>query len=267
MRWQIGASTGCCIDRPVLEVVDALHEAGITGVEVGTPPKHFDPWREHEVHALRARLHQYAIRPISIHAPFGGLLDLSDPNPHHRQAAIGAILTAAAALKTLGGRRVVVHPSDVPRDGQDVPLRLRLIGDSLQVLAAACDRMNLTLTVESPLPHLVGGDPREFEQILRGLPLSAGVCLDTGHTSLGKHWRQFLDLTRGRLTHIHACDHRGVFDDHLAPGEGILDWASIGRDLLEARFDGWIMLELRCPAGSIAAYFAQAATRLRALLP
>ena len=29
--------------------------------------------------------------PRSIHAPFGGLLDLSDPNRHHRHAAIGAI--------------------------------------------------------------------------------------------------------------------------------------------------------------------------------
>jgi len=255
------------MDRPILDVLDAMHEAAIEAVEVGTPPRHFDPWREHEVSALGARLQRHAIRPISIHAPFGGVLDLSDLNPHRREAAIGAILTAAAALKAVGGRQVVVHPSDVPRDGQDVPRRLQLIRESLRGLAGSCDRLNVRLTVETPLPHLIGGQAGEFAQILDGLPAGVGVCLDTGHTSLGHQWRQFLDLSRGRLSHIHASDHHGQFDDHLPPGDGILDWPAIGRDLREARFDGWIMLELRCPAGSIAAYFARAVTRLRALLP
>ena len=98
MTWRIGASTGCCADRSVIEVLDALHAARISGVEVGTPPGHFDPWRQAEVHALRERLRLHEMCPVSIHAPFGGLLDLSDPNRHHRHAAIGAILTAAAAL-------------------------------------------------------------------------------------------------------------------------------------------------------------------------
>ena len=267
MHWQIGASTGCCVDRPVLEVLDAIRGAGIDAVEVGTPPRHFDPWRESEVRALRERLYSHAIRPISIHAPFGGLLDLSDPNPHHRHAAIGAILTAGAALKDLGGRNVVVHTSDVPRHGQDVPLRLRLIQESLLVLARACDHMDLILTVESPLPHLIGGSAEEFAWILEGLPAAVAVCLDTSHTTLGHQWRRFVEVSKGRLSHVHANDHHGRFDDHLSPGDGVLDWQAIGRDLQDVHFDGWIMLELRCPTGSISDHFARALARLRTLLP
>jgi sugar phosphate isomerase/epimerase len=267
MSWRIGASTGGCVDRPILEVLDAVRDAGIDGVEVGTPPRHFDPWRESEVRALRDRLRSDAIRAISIHAPFGGLLDLSDPNPHHRHAAIGAILTAAAALKDLGGRHVVVHTSDVLRNNQDVSLRLRLIQESLQVLARTCDHLGLVLTVESPLPHLIGGSPEEFAWILESLPPSVAVCLDTGHTTLGHQWRRFLDVSKGRLSHIHANDHHGRFDDHLPPGDGTLDWNAIGRDLQEAQFDGWIMLELRCPAGSISEHLARALRQLRTLLP
>lgn len=267
MRWRIGASTGCCVDRPILQVLDALHEAEIEAVEVGTPPRHFDPWREQEVRALGARLQQHAMRPISIHAPFGGVLDLSDPNPHRRQAAIGAILTAATALKTVGGQHVVVHPSDVAREGQDVQLRLQSIRESLQVLAGSCDLLGVQLTVETPLPHLIGGQAGEFEQILNGLPAGVGVCLDTGHTFLGHQWRQFVDISRGRLAHVHASDHHGRFDDHLPPGDGTLDWPAIGRDLRQTGFDGWIMLELRCPADSMTGYFARAVARLGALLP
>jgi sugar phosphate isomerase/epimerase len=267
MGWRIGASTGCCVDRPVLEILDAIGAAGIDAVEVGTPPRHFDPWRENEVRALRERLQAHSIRPVSIHAPFGGLLDLSDPNPHHRHAAIGAILTAAAALKDLGGRTVVVHTSDVPRHGQDVPLRLRLIQESLLVLSRTCDHMDLVLTVESPLPHLIGGNADEFAWILERLPSSVAVCLDTSHTTLGHQWPQFVEVSKARLSHIHANDHRGHFDDHLAPGDGILDWHTIGRDLQDLHFDGWIMLELRCPDGSVTEHFAGALARLRKLLP
>ncbi|OFW05171.1 MAG: hypothetical protein A3I61_10430 [Acidobacteria bacterium RIFCSPLOWO2_02_FULL_68_18] len=267
MSWRIGASTGCCADRPVLEVLDAIHGAGIDAVEVGTPPRHFDPWREDEVRALRDRLERHAIRPISIHAPFGGLLDLSDPNPHHRHAAIGAILTAAAAIKDVGGRNVVVHTSDVTRDGQDVSLRLRLIQESLQVLARICDHMGLVLTVESPLPHLIGGRAEEFAWILERLPPEVAVCLDTGHTTLGQQWRRFLDISKNRLRHIHANDNHGRFDDHLPPGEGVVDWHAIGRDLLDAQFDGWIMLELQCPTASIAGQFTRAVAHLRTRLP
>lgn len=149
------------------------------------------------------------MRAISIHAPFDGVLDPSEPNPHRRHAAIEAILTAAKALRALGGHHVIVHPSDVPREGQDVALRIELIRDSLFALADSCDRLNLQLTVETPLPHLIGGHAGEFGQILNGLPAGVGVCLDTGHTSLGHQWREFLDVSRGRLAHVHANDHRG----------------------------------------------------------
>ena len=267
MGWRIGASTGCCVDRPVLDVLDAIREAGISAIEVGTPPGHFDPWRESEVHALRDRLQDDTIDPVSIHAPFGGPLDLSDPNPHHRHAAIGAILTAATALKDLGGRIVVVHASDVPRHGQDVTSRLRWIHESLLILARTSDHMDLVLTVESPLPHLIGGAAEEFAWILERLPPSVAVCLDTGHTTLGHQWRQFVDVSKGRLSHIHANDHHGRFDDHLPPGDGILDWRAIGRDLLDVQFDGWIMLELQCPAGSVQQHFARARDQLQRLLP
>ena len=265
--WRIGASTGCCIEQPILDVLGAIREAGIDAVEVATPPRHFDPWRESEVLALRDRLGTFGMSPVSIHAPFGGLLDLSDPNPHHRHATIGAILTAAEALRTLGGDKIIVHTSDVPREHQNVQERLRVIRESLHILATACAAIGIVLTVESPLPHLIGGWPDEFAWLIDGLPAGVGVCLDTGHTTLGHHWRRFVEVAGRRLSHVHANDHRGRFDDHLPPGDGILDWHAIGRDLRQVGFDGWIMLELRCPAGPLSEHFARALAQLRARLP
>jgi sugar phosphate isomerase/epimerase len=266
MTCRFAASTGCCTSRPVGAVLDELHAAGVTAVEVGTPPRHFDPWRHEEVAALHDRLKRLAITPIAIHAPFGGLLDLTDPNPHHRHAAIGAVLSAASALREVGGTRVVVHVSDVPRHGQNVSERLQHATDALRVLARACRGMEMMLVVETPLPHLIGGDPDEFAAVVDPLDRSVGVCIDTSHTTLGRQWPRFVEVARDRLVHLHANDHRGAGDDHLPPGEGIIDWQEIRHGLERVSFEGWIVLELACPTGPLTDYFDSAIRRTRALL-
>jgi sugar phosphate isomerase/epimerase len=247
-------------------VLDALQDGRIRGVEIGTPPRHFDPWRRPDVVAVRERLERHAIAAISIHAPFGGLLDLSDSNPHHRHATIGAVLTAATALRDLGGSIVVVHPSDARRNPADVDRRLANCADALQILGRACEHMRMVLTVESPLPHLVGGHPDEFEWLLQRLDRHIGVCLDTSHTTLGHHWNQFLAVAGSRLKHVHANDHRGQYDDHLTPGDGSIDWSQIRNGLRDTAFDGWIMLELACPSPPLDAHFGRALQQLERLL-
>lgn len=265
MKCRFAVSTGGCVDRPVVSVLDDLHEARVTAVEVGTPPRHFDPWRHDAVVALGERLQQLAIEAVAIHAPFGGLLDLTDPNPHHRHAAIGAVLSAASALCDVGGTRVVVHVSDAPREGQRVDERLRYATEALGVLARACRQMEMMLVVESPLPHLIGGHPDEFAAVIAPLDRSVGVCLDTSHTTLGRHWNRFLDVVGDRLVHVHANDHHGRFDDHLPPGEGSIDWREIRDGLVRVGFDGWIVLELACPNRPLPGYFDAALRRARAL--
>jgi sugar phosphate isomerase/epimerase len=261
MTWHIGASTGCCTEMPIGPVIEALRAAGIAGVEIGTPPRHFDPWRRDQVEAVRARLAATGIAAVSMHAPFGGLLDLSDPNSHHRNAAIGGILNAAQVLRELGGRIVVVHPSDVVR-GADASSRLSHAADSLQRLQQACDELDMTLAVETPLPHLVGGSPDEFAWLVDRVGDRARVCIDTGHTTLGRHWEAILDAVGSRIVHVHATDHFGQYDDHLPPGDGSIDWAAIGDGLRRIGFDGWLMLELRCPNEPMAGYFERAAGAL-----
>ncbi len=258
MTWRFGASTGVCLERPIVEVLDAVHRAGIEGVELGTPPRHFDPWQLEQVRAVERRLVASGVQPVSIHAPFGGLLDLSDPNPHHRHAAVGAILGAAAALRDLGGGLVVVHTTDVPRQGQDVDERLHWCAQAMEVLSRACHHLGMQLAIESPLPHLIGGHPDEFAWILARVDRRAGVCLDTSHTTLGHHWERFVELAGDRLVHVHANDHHGRFDDHLPPGDGTIDWPVIVRSLEAVRYRGWIILELRCPDEPLDAYFRRA---------
>jgi sugar phosphate isomerase/epimerase len=159
---------------------------------------------------------------------------------------------------------VVVHISDVTR-GADWEARLRTSAESLATLHRACVDMGMMLAIETPLPHLVGGSPEEFARVLEHVGTEARVCLDTGHTTMGRQWDAFVGLAGQRLVHVHAHDHHGHCDDHLPPGEGTLDWRHIGESLRGIGFSGWSMLELRCPGGPLREYFATAAARLRTL--
>lgn len=266
MSWRFGISSGACTECPILDMLPAIAAGGAVAIEVGTPPRHFDPWQQEQVSQLGERLRSLSLEAVAIHAPFGGVLDLADPNPHHRHAAASAILTAVAAIKRLGGRTVIVHPSDLERNHHDATARLRDCARSLQVLTESCASENVQLAVETPLPHLIGGSPEEFRWLLSQLAPEVGICLDTGHVSLGHAWDTFAALAAGRLVHVHAHDNRGTWDDHLPPGDGHLDWPAIRRSLETARFEGWIMLELSCPADDPQAYFARALANGQALL-
>jgi sugar phosphate isomerase/epimerase len=239
-------------------MLPALAASGVTTLEISTPPRHFDVWEPGQIEALAGALQQWSLRVVSIHAPFGGLLDLADPNPHHRMAAVGAIVTAASAVKKLGGSLVVVHPSDLERHRHDAAGRVADCARSLATLAENFRALGVTIAVESPLPHLIGGHPDEFAAILDSLDDSVRVCLDTGHTALGRHWRRFVEVAGARLIHVHAHDNRGHWDDHLPPGDGSIDWAEVRQTLEDAGFTGSIMLELACPPSDPESYFRRA---------
>lgn len=242
MSLQLGIATGCNIHVPIAEMLDVFAAAGVTTVEIGTPPRHFDVWDPASVRDVSCRLRRLGMRAVSIHAPFGGSSDLTDPLPERRHAAIGGVLVAASALSEFGGGHVIVHTSDVAREGSDVTERLRQCAASLQIVQRSCEQLGVKLVVETPLPHLVGGHPDEFAWVLSQLDEGAGVCIDTGHVALGRTWDRFVEVTAGRLVHIHANDNHGHFDDHLVPGDGAIDWTVVRQSL--GGFRGCAVLEL-----------------------
>jgi sugar phosphate isomerase/epimerase len=263
---RIGLATGACPEAPILEMLPAFALSGASGLEIGTPPRHFDVMSRDQVGALQRALSAGGLRVVSMHAPFGGLLDLAAPSPHHRATAIDGIAAAATALRQFGGSIIVVHPSDLERHHHDVGARLADSASSINTLADRCRDLGVRVAVESPLPHLIGGHPHEFATILDALAPDVGVCLDTGHTTLAGHWHGFVTAAGTRLIHVHAHDNHGYADDHLAPGDGVINWTDIRASLDAASYTGWIMIELHCPPADPRAYFKRAVDQTRVRL-
>jgi sugar phosphate isomerase/epimerase len=266
MTWRIGLATGCCAAHELPEVLDAADAAGVTGIELGTPPGHFAPWEPSQVEAVFDKLQTLRCAVVSMHAPFGGQLDLAHHDDHHREQAITKLLTSARALKRLGGTILVVHPTDHVRAHHDVAPRLSNAAEALRRITEAAGTFGVTIAIETPLPHLIGGHPDEFARILDHVGPAARVCLDTGHTFLGGFTQHFIELAHDRLVHVHAHDNHGHYDDHLVPGDGAIDWSTVRASLSGVRYAGWIVLELKCPGAPPAEYFRRARTQSERLL-
>jgi sugar phosphate isomerase/epimerase len=246
MSWEIGLSTGIAYDMPILDVLPVLAWAGFKSIEISTAAGHLGQADSQKVSDVRRAMDDLGLRAHSLHAPFGIHANFTSLDVSERQAAMREMASAAAALETLGGRLFVVHPGgEDPHWSWQREAHLRQSVDSLTAMWADCRARGQTLVVETPLPHLLGGQPDDFAWILERLPREGvGVCLDTSHTSLGGFLFEAIERLGPRLIHVQASDNRGHTDDHLVPGEGIIDWGRVYSALVDVAYQGVFMLEV-----------------------
>jgi sugar phosphate isomerase/epimerase len=260
LKWEIGISTGIAYRHPIVAVLEPLVAAGLRALEISTAPQHLDVTDVGGLQALRDRMAWRGLRTHSLHAPFGHDVNLTAPDPAQRCSALERLVVAAEALRILGGRHYVIHPGgEDQRWIWEREARLAHSVEGLTRVWEACRQRGLTLVVETPLPHLLGGQLADFAWILERLPVEGtGVCVDTSHASLGGFLLEAIARFGPRIVHVQASDNRGVTDDHLPPGAGVIDWPQVVRALEQVGYAGVFMLEV-AGDGDIATHVAAAA--------
>lgn len=266
MTWNVGISTGIGYRHPIGEVLEPIARAGFTAIEVSTAPSHLDLARPDRLGELARRIAELGLRVHSLHAPFGHDVNLTSPDASQRQHALDRLVQATDALALLGGGLYVIHPGgEDQRWIWEREARLAASVEGLTRVWEACCVRGLTLVLETPLPHLLGGQPEDFAWILERVPAQGtGVCLDTSHTSLGGVLFESLERFGSRLVHVQASDNHGVTDDHLPPGDGVLDWKHVLSALVRAGYRGTMMLEVS-GNGDVAGHVARAVRSARAI--
>jgi sugar phosphate isomerase/epimerase len=264
--WPIGISTGIAYRHAIDAVLGPIRAAGVERIEVSTAPQHVDLGRAVALRTLAGRIRDHGLVVHSLHAPFGHDVNLTSPDPGQRAHAIQRLLQAADALRLLGGGLYVIHPGgEDQRWVWERESRLAASVDGLLQIHAACTERGLRLVVETPLPHLLGGQPDDFAWILGRLPADTGVCVDTSHCALGGTLFSSLERFADRLVHVQVSDNRGSTDDHLPPGDGVLDWPRFRAALAGAGYKGVFMLEVSGD-GDVAAHVARAVAGARRVL-
>jgi sugar phosphate isomerase/epimerase len=268
MSWEIGLSTGIGYRHPIGEVLGPIGRSGLHAIEICTAPQHLELDSYRALEALGHRIAELGLRVESLHAPFGHDVNLTSPDPGLRQRSLDRLTRAADALQILGGGLYVIHPGgEDQRWVWEREARLGLSVEGLTRVWERCRSRGLTLVVETPLPHLLGGQLADFAWILERIPGDhTGVCVDTSHTFLGGFLFEAIERFGPRLVHVQASDNRGTTDDHLPPGEGIIDWERVRSALQRAGYRGVFMLEV-AGDGNIAAHVEHAVACGRKVLP
>jgi len=147
--------------------------------------------------------------------------------------------------RAVGGRLVVLHPVCLglkrPRDRMDVPEIRRLAEYAAsQGVLLAIENVRDSQWVLDRILDVFGGDPKES---------NLGICLDVGHAHLsrdveGDRVRAYLERYADALVHLHLHDNHGERDEHLAVGEGTIDWSSALQTLRRIGYRETAVLEV-----------------------
>ncbi len=246
--WNISLSTGCFYSRPIFDVLDEIRDSGFESIEVCSFPAHLDYHDKEDVARAGEKLRTLGIRPVSFHAPFADKIDITDLDPAVRAAAVHELLTACDAAAVMGVRNMVLHPGP-EREGRppehEFLDRMKNAAQSLNIVAERCCKQGVHLVLENMLPHLLFGHINDMLYLLGSIKnCEVGACLDTGHAFLARELGTVVHKLSGHLHLVHVNDNRGDRDEHLAPGEGHIDWAWFVYELRRYHFSGTLVLEL-----------------------
>lgn len=166
-----------------------------------------------------------------------------------RQASVLEMHSSLEVAAELGTKKVVLHPSAALGMGAFVLDTVKGHAfDFLSEIVDAAKHLALTICLENMFPrNELGVEPDDFQEIFQAFP-SLKLTLDTGHANIGdRRGRRLRDLAGrfgDRIGHLHFSDNQGKMDDHLAVGQGTVNFPRLIRHLKAIGYDDTLTLEV-----------------------
>ncbi len=245
---KIGASTFCLLDRPVRRAVDALLELGFEAIELfgDSPQAHYTQLDPGDRRFLR---NASAHCELSLHAPVFEV-NVASANPCSQAEAARQYREAVYLAEEIGAARVVVHEGHMSYWKLDRKAALAAARQGLSEVLSLAHQVGVTVAVENTnFGKLAMYQTwQEWANLAASLAPAGGAAprltLDLGHATLAG-W-DLPTVIRGlgpRIVQLHVHDTSGSADDHLAPGDGVVDWPGIRGALSETGSTASLLLE------------------------
>ncbi len=231
----------------VLDEIDAFARLGFDYLELAMDP----PMAHHSILASAQKAITQALKDNGLglvcHLPT--FVTTADLTESLRQASVMEMHRSLAIAADLGARKVVLHPSMAGGMGAFVLDRVK--GYAFEFLAEMVERahrLDVTICLENMFPRNgLGVEPDDFREIFDTFP-TLKMTLDTGHAHIddrrGRRLKTLVDQFGSYIGHLHVSDNRGRVDDHLAVGQGTVNFADLVRRLKQAGYDDTVTLEV-----------------------
>ena len=202
-----------------------------------------------EAEEIRNALERYGIDAATLHTPLTGV-NIASSNDELRKQSILRIAESIRFAADIGVRTAIVHPTGKPGPGEspytleNTGITMKIAHDSVGSLVKVAQEAGIRIALENLSSAGLVCRPLESMEELRaficGFPAEyVGLCLDTGHSCLsGLDPARQARIGSERLWALHIQDVDGVKDRHWVPGQGIIDWSSLGQALSDIDFSG-----------------------------
>lgn len=227
---------------------------GFECVEVFATRTHFDYHDGVAVRSLAEWLEDTRLQLNSMHAPIAaGLVggEWGEPfstaiaDDSRRQRALNEAEAALAVANTIPYKYLVLHlglpdawKPDASDNNRDAARR------SIEALHEAAQKVGVRLALEV-IPNKVSTPDALVALIENDLEgVDVGICMDVGHAFMMGDLADAIETCSGHLVTTHLHDNKRKSDDHLAPGEGSIDWPAALMSLQKVGYDDAWMFEV-----------------------
>lgn len=177
----------------------------------------------------------------AIHGPFVDL-NYSGGDIEIFKVSAKRITRCAEIASKLGVKKMVLHSCFFPVLKKEDPLYNLWTEESAYLL----DFISKTYGTVFCIENMLDRDPDIICRMASyNQTPTRRACLDAGHANLTltpqENWVSALS---SHLSHIHLSDNRGVYDEHLALGDGTVDWKGFFKSCEKHPFSADYTLEV-----------------------
>lgn len=169
-----------------------------------------------------------------------------EPYLPYRQVRIDHTRRALDLAKELGAPCITTEPGGPLESGQSWDDALAIFCDSLRPVADHAQAIGIPLLIE-PEPGLLLETAAHYERFVQAFPHPGiGLNFDIGHMYCVKDDPAIaIKQLASQIRHVHLEDiAANRVHQHLVPGQGAIDFKPVIQALRDAKYQGWVTIEL-----------------------
>jgi sugar phosphate isomerase/epimerase len=218
-EYKIGLSTTIDYTVDIKEQIRLFARSNIDFISVGANISHSGFYDNDKFNQILDLAHDNSLFVDSGHIPFGADYNIADKDREKRHAAIENTLKFLGFIDSFKIPKAIIHPHHyLQEDRQEV---FEKSMESLRLISEAMPE-KIKLAIEN-LPTADGN--WICDKILSSLDNNRlGFCYDSSHENMSGEPFFLLKKFSDKIIATHLSDNHGYSDEHLIPGQGIIDW-------------------------------------------
>jgi sugar phosphate isomerase/epimerase len=218
-----------------------IEEAGYSGWEICADGSyHFGKRDQYE--RIIETLQSTTLK-ATVHAPFGDLNPAAINDPIWRETV--RQLCECVRLASEITNRVTIHPGYLSCTGKLVPGKIwQLQKEAMKEVGKTATEYGVVACLENmpDIHDFLCRYPEEIQGIIEDIE-GVSMTIDFGHAHTMGKVKDFIKVLKS-ASHVHIHDNNGKSDEHLAIGEGTVDWNLLSKTLLRD-YRGVVVVEGR----------------------